>query len=128
MTKQLAMIAVVLLAVSGTVSAQYQGWGHCGSLYILTTPQGAGLPETALEKNFPLLVRLNSEWFDFSQAKANGEDIRFATGAGAALAYQIEQWDAAGGKASIWVRIPEVKGAAGHGAYYAYVKRLTRGV
>jgi hypothetical protein len=92
--------------------AQYPDWPHSGLVYILTTPEGADLPASAAEKDFPLLVRLNKDWFDFSQAKPGGEDIRFASEAGTPLAFQIEQWDAAGGTASIWVRIPEIRGNA----------------
>lgn len=93
-------------------SAQYQGWQHSGSLYILTTSDGANLPASASEDGFPLLVRLHRDFFNFSQAKAQGEDIRFSTGTGTPLAYQVEEWDAASGTAGIWVRIPNIKGNA----------------
>jgi len=83
-----------------------------GSIYILTTPDGANLPAGASAKDFPLLVRLDKDFFDFKQAQAKGQDIRFSTPAGAALPHQIEQWDASKGTASIWVRIPEIKGNA----------------
>ncbi|MEI7901088.1 MAG: DUF2341 domain-containing protein [bacterium] len=110
--KQLTISTLALLALLQTAAAQYPGWQHSGSLYILTTPEGAGLPATAAVENFPLLVRLNKEGFNFSQAKTSGEDIRFASAKGAPLAYQIEDWDAAKGTASIWVRIPAIKGNA----------------
>ena len=99
------------MALLETASAQYDGWQHEGSLYILTTPEGANLPATALEEGFPLLVRLHKGMFDFSQAKASGEDIRFSAG-GKSLAYQVEDWDASKGTASIWVRIPVIRGDA----------------
>ncbi len=99
------------LAVAATALAQYDGWLHTGSLYILTTPEGANLPATASEENFPLLVRLNQATFDFSQAQPNGADVRFSAD-GKPLAYQVEQWDAVTGAASIWVRIPLIKGNA----------------
>jgi hypothetical protein len=73
---------ILLVALLPAASAQYPGWRHSGSLLILTTPEGANLPATASEEDFPLLVRLNRDWFDFQQAKPNGEDVRFATGAG----------------------------------------------
>jgi hypothetical protein len=111
MTKQPTKIALVFLALLPAASAQYQGWQHAGPLAILTTPDGANLPATASEENFPLLVRLKKETFDFSQAKPLGEDLRFSA-AGKPLAYQIEQWDTALGTASIWVRIPLIKGNA----------------
>jgi hypothetical protein len=72
----------ILLVLWGRASAQYPGWQHSGSLYILTTPEGANLPASASEDGFPLLVRLHKDFFDFSQAKAQGEDIRFSTSAG----------------------------------------------
>lgn len=94
-----------------TASAQYVGWQHSGSIFIITTPEGADLPATASEADFPLLVRLNKEWFDFSQAKEDGSDLRFSIG-GVPLAFQIEEWEAATGTASVWVRVPAIKGNA----------------
>ena len=93
-------------------SAQYPGWQHSGSIFLLTTPEGADLPASAAEEGFPLLVRLHKDFFDFGQAKAAGEDIRFSTSTGTPLPYQIEEWDPAKGTASIWVRIPTIKGNA----------------
>ena len=110
MPKQAKLGVFAFLALLQTGSAQFQGWQHSGSLYIITTPDGADLPATAMEEGFPLLVRLNKDWFDFRQAKPNGEDVRFASDTGTSLAYQVEEWDAAKGAASIWVRIPAIKG------------------
>ena len=98
------LIATFLLAtLAGTAFPQYAGWQHSGSLYVLTTPEGA------VEKDFPLLVRLHKDFFNFSQTKAEGADVRFSTAAGASLAFQIEDWDAAKGAASIWVRVPIIR-------------------
>ncbi|MEI7901089.1 MAG: DUF2341 domain-containing protein, partial [bacterium] len=100
------------LAASEMAAVKYKSWKHSGSLYLLTTPDGVNLRATASEENFPVLVRLNKDWFAFNEAKANGEDIRFATSAGAPMAYQIEQWDAAAGTACVWVRVPTIQGNA----------------
>ncbi len=99
------------MAFMGTAAAQYPGWQRSGSFFILTTPEGANLPASASEENFPLLVRLNKNNFNFTQAKANGEDLRFSA-AGKPLTYQIEEWRAAAGTASVWLRIPLIKGNA----------------
>jgi len=99
-------------AAQNKAAAQYRGWQHVGVLAILTTPEGANLPASAKETDFPVLVRLHKDFFNFKQAMPDGEDLRFATSAGAPLAYQIEDWDAAQGKASIWVRLPSVTGNA----------------
>ena len=112
MTKFISSGVVILLLVFQMASTQYKDWKYSGSMYILTTPDGAALPETASEADFPLLIRLNKDLFDFKQAKGAGEDIRFATSEGAPLSYQIEQWNAAEGQASIWVRIPNIRGNA----------------
>ncbi|MEI7899092.1 MAG: DUF2341 domain-containing protein [bacterium] len=112
MTKQLTTGMIAAMALIQSASAQYTGWQHSGAMYILTTPEGGNLPATASEENFPLLVRLNKDWFDFKQAKPGGDDLRFAGADGKPLAYQIEEWDAAKGSASIWVRIPVIKGNA----------------
>ena len=52
--------AAILLAMPATSLAQYSGWQHDASLFVLTTPEGANLPATATVENFPLLVRLDS--------------------------------------------------------------------
>ena len=67
-------------------------------------------PAGASVSNFPLLLRFNSANFNFAQAQGDGRDIRFTTAAGASLPYQIEQWDNAGGKAAVWVKIPAITG------------------
>ena len=103
------IFALVFTGLLSQASAQYGDWKHSGSMYVVTTPAGADLPATAVEKNFPLLVRLNKNYFDFRQARPRGEDIRFSAN-GKALAYQVEHWAAAEGKAAVWVRIPTIKG------------------
>ena len=107
----LSRLVLVLVFAGFLVQAyaQYEDWKHSGSMYLVTDSAGADLPASAVEKNFPLLVRLSKEYFDFSQAKPQGEDVRFSS-KGKRLAYQIERWDAKGGEADIWVRIPTIKG------------------
>jgi hypothetical protein len=103
----------MVAALVGTAFAQeaepYPGWTHSGSFYLLTTPEGANLPATASVENFPILVRLHRDFFDFGRAKPGGEDVRFSAG-GKPLACQVEEWDAAQGTASVWVRVPSIQG------------------
>ena len=101
----------VLLALAPAGMAQFEGWPRSGVLHVLTTPEGANLPESAEVKDFPVLVRLDRDWFDFGTASADGRDVRFAEG-GVALAHEIERWDAAAGVAEVWVRVPIIKGNA----------------
>ena len=110
MIKFAFLSVVMLLAFLPSAFAQYPEWIHTGDLTILTTSEGANLPAGYSVEEFPLLVRLHKDWFDFKQAKAHGEDVRFSTVAGLPLAYQVEEWDAAKGTASIWVRIAKIEG------------------
>jgi hypothetical protein len=101
--------AMLLTGLLPCASAQYEEWKHSGAIHILTTPVGAGLPAAAAVRDFPLLVRLYRDSFRFSEADREGNDIRFSA-AGKPLAYEIEDWDQEAGEASIWVRIPWIKG------------------
>jgi len=120
MVKRISFIVTITLifwgdlayGYSNMTSSPYQNWKYFGSIYILTTPEGADLPASASENDFPLLVRLDKGFFNFSQAKSRGDDIRFSNKAGVPLAFQIEEWNPATGTASIWVRIPNIKGNA----------------
>ena len=77
---------------------------------MLTTPEGADVPADAKVEQFPVLVRLHRDFFDFAQAKPDGEDLRFSLSSGARMAFQIEEWDAANGVSSVWVRVPLISG------------------
>ena len=103
------ILALTFTGFTSHTSAQYGDWKHSGSIYIVTTPEGANLPASAVEKKFPVLVRLNRDHLDFSEVKPRGEDIRFSA-KGKPLAYQVERWDAAGGNADVWVGIPVIRG------------------
>lgn len=93
-----------------TTAAQDSLWKHSGSIWILTTADGANLPASAQVEQFPLLVRLHRDFFDFAQALPNGEDLRISSSTGERLAFEIDEWNAAQGVASIWVRMPLITG------------------
>ena len=110
--KQIPFSICTLLLLGIIVRADMSAWQHSGTLYIITTAEGADLPAAVTETNFPILVRLEKGFFDFSQAQPLGQDIRFTDADGSALAYEIEDWQATTGTASIWVRIPTIRGNA----------------
>jgi hypothetical protein len=83
-------------------------WRYARTLTIDTTATGANVPEDVA--NYPLAVLLDKTRFDFSQARADGADIRFVDARGRALPHAIEQWDATSGSAAIWVLLDVVKG------------------
>jgi hypothetical protein len=102
----------LLLAIPTVTRANFRGWNHTGSIWLITTPDGADLPASASLEGFPVLIRLRADQFDFSQANPDGSDLRFSTAAGEDLPYEIEEWDAKLGTASIWMRVPKITGNA----------------
>ena len=110
--KALLLASAFVLALASPAPAQYPGWKHSGSVYVLTTAEGANLPASAAVENFPLLVRLHKDFFDFAQARPDGADLRFSSATGDPLAYQIEDWNPKAGTASVWVRVPKITGNA----------------
>jgi hypothetical protein len=106
----LALLAILVVQWNSNPSpAQESPWTHQSSIFLITTPDGANLPEASSEENFPALVLLHSDFFDFSRAHPQGHDVRFVSN-GLNLSYQIEHWDASKGNASIWVRVPKIQG------------------
>ncbi len=80
MNERLYLLGSVLLTtLAFQALTQCPDWQHQGSLSVLTTPEGGDLSATALEHDFPLLVRLKKGTFVFAQAKDSGEDIRFSS-------------------------------------------------
>src|SRR4051812_13189306 len=66
----LALVAVLHLSFAGRSTAAYAGWKHAGSVFVLTTRDGADLPAAASVVNFPLLVRLHK---DSESTTSNGK-------------------------------------------------------
>ncbi len=95
--------------VSGDTSRIFQPyWQYSRPLYFNTTSSGADIAGTITD--FPALVRLTKDVFDFSGAQGSGSDIRFTKHDGAELAYETERWDASDGAAEIWVRVDTIFG------------------
>lgn len=98
-----AILVDTLTAAPGAlgVVAALGEWAHAG----LWTLSGAdSLPPAALD-GYPALVRLSAGNFDFAEARASGEDLRFTDLDGAPLDHAVERWDAAGRRAEIWVSL-----------------------
>jgi hypothetical protein len=83
-------------------------WKFSRKLVLNTTVAGADVSGDVTD--FPVLVRLKSGNFDFSQEKAGGADIRFTKPDNTFLPYEIERWDAASQRADIWVKVDTVRG------------------
>ncbi len=107
--------AIVALFISGFIGLAFgqedlANWPKSTNIQVNTTPTGANLADNVIEKDFPIVVRLETSFFDFSEALLGGEDIRFSKLDNTPLPYEITQWDSAGGTAVIWVKLDTVKG------------------
>lgn len=92
--------------LSSFAAEDYSRWTRSAQVTVNTSPSGVEIPENIT--GFPLLVRLDSSNFDFTQAEARGRDIRFAGATGRHLHFDIERWDALERKAEIWVQVDTV--------------------
>jgi hypothetical protein len=99
----------VVVASSDTITlTPWAAWTHSAKVLLNTTASGANISQNVVD--FPALVRLNSGNFNFSQAKPNGEDMRFIKTNNSALSFEIEDWDSASATATIWVKIDTIYG------------------
>jgi hypothetical protein len=77
-------------------------WKMHRDVKLNTSATGAGIMTTL--ENYPVPVQLTKDNFDFSQAKDDGSDLRFAKADGTLLPHEIELWDKANQVAAIWVK------------------------
>ncbi|HLV31689.1 MAG TPA: DUF2341 domain-containing protein [Chitinispirillaceae bacterium] len=70
----------------------------------------SGADVNEIGTDFPFVVRLNANNFDFSQAQANGRDIRFVLNDSVPLVHEIERWNVSAGRGEIWVRVDTIYG------------------
>jgi hypothetical protein len=98
---------IIVLSGDTTVVGMPE-WKYSAKLLLNTTSSGAHISRNVT--NFPLLVRLNNDNFDFDQALSTGDDIRFTSKSNLPLSYEIELWDAVTGQAAIWVKADTIYG------------------
>jgi len=88
--------------------ARADDWEHGKKLSFDTTNTGVEIDQDV--SLLPVLVRLHSGNFKFSEARPDGSDLRFfAADNKTALAYHIESFDAANELAVVWVKLPKLK-------------------
>jgi hypothetical protein len=98
----------ITAAAGATTIVPFQNWLHSKRLYFNTTASGAGVAGAVTD--FPALVRLTQNNFNFADAQDNGADLRFARPDGSFLPYEIERFDPSAQKAEVWVKIDTVFG------------------
>jgi hypothetical protein len=94
---------------SGDTANEYNpAWKYSRRITLNTSVTGAAVSGDVV--HFPVLIRLNANNFNFSQAQTSGADIRFTKSDDAPLPFQIERWDAAQDRAEIWIKADTVFG------------------
>lgn len=110
----MALFSTMALAAD---EEDYSAWSHSALIRFNTAPAtsvpaGANIPGNI--QKFPLLVRIGASMpiagAIFSQSLAEGADLRFSDPDGTHLDFQIDRYDAAAGKAEIWVLVPQIDG------------------
>ena len=97
-----------LVIPGGMATIEYVGWKYRKNLSFNTTASGADVAGNVTD--FPVLLRLTSDNFNFAEAGQNGNDIRFTKSDGMPLSYEIERWNASSQAAEVWVRVDTVFG------------------
>lgn len=69
--------------------------------------------------DFPILVTLDTNRFDYSRAQISGNDLRFVDADGTVLSYEIETWNP-NGQSHIWVKVPQIDASSASDSIWMY--------
>ncbi len=94
----------------------YGTWLH--SAKIILRPMVNTITDSIAD--FPLLLSLNENNFDFSEARRDGGDFRIADTNGIPLHYEIERWNQDLKKAEIWIHLPFLRKTDGDAGIRIY--------
>ncbi|MFA5742925.1 MAG: DUF2341 domain-containing protein, partial [Candidatus Paceibacterota bacterium] len=118
-----------------STAAMFGDWGAGGGssnedwLAGYTTRRKITIDQTKVDEDladFPVLVKLTSANFDFSEANDDGYDIRFTASDGLTLlSYEREQHDSVSEEAEYWVKVPSVSGTVDTEIYIYYTTTVT---
>jgi len=102
------LLPVVLALAPTQASAWWQNdWSYRKQITIDTTPKGADIAQSV--GRMPVLVRLHTGNFSFTDAQENGNDIRFVNSDDKTpLPFHVESFDPLLGVAAIWVDVPDM--------------------
>jgi hypothetical protein len=98
-----------------TLQASLGGWSYRRAIAIDNTGNTGSLTD------YQVKVALDSSNFDFSKAQSAGQDLRFADSDGTTLLdYWIEDYDATGQTATLWVQVPSIPASSNKTVYLYY--------
>jgi uncharacterized protein DUF2341/concanavalin A-like lectin/glucanase superfamily protein/purple acid phosphatase-like protein len=105
----------------GSSPAWYNAaWKYRQQLALNNTTSNLGVTSETLT-SFPVLVKLTSSNFNFSNAQSQGQDIRFTDSNGTSiLNYEIEYWNSGSQQADIWVDVPSITTNSTYSIYMYY--------
>lgn len=103
-----AWLLLLVALVPTQAAAWWQNdWSYRKQITIDTTPKGADVAQST--GRMPVLIRLHTGNFSFTDAQENGNDIRFVNADDKTpLPFHIESFDPLLGVAAIWVDIPDM--------------------
>jgi len=104
-----AWLLLICVALVPTQAAAWwqNDWSYRKQITIDTTPKGADIAQST--GRMPVLIRLHTGNFSFTDAQENGNDIRFVNADDKTpLPFHIESFDPLLGVAAIWVDIPDM--------------------
>jgi biopolymer transport protein ExbB len=112
-----------LMPVTGIAYADQvwwnDGWQYRKKISFNSTATGADIKQNL--SDFPMLVRLHSGNFNFTNAREDGGDIRFVAADDATLLkHHIEKFDTLDEIALVWVKVPRIAGSSDQSFIYMY--------
>ncbi len=119
--KRLFLVLLVLIAVLPAAAQAWWNpeWTGRRKVSLDTTDQGAALKEGLA--NVPVLVRLHTGNFVFSEAQLDGNDLRFiADDDKTPLEFHVEKFDGVNELALVWVKVPKIAPGSGEGHVWLY--------
>jgi biopolymer transport protein ExbB len=116
-------LTALVLSLSGGISDAHAWWDakwqFRKKISFDTTDKGAAIKDNVTD--VPVLLRLHAGNFVFDNAKPDGSDIRVvASDDKMPLKFHIESFDTKKQIALVWVRVPQLAGAAASDAVWLY--------
>ena len=116
----LVLAGLMLCAWSPEANAWWnENWQYREKIHFDASPTGADIKENLSE--IPVLLRLHTGNFNFSNARDDGADIRFVSGYDETrLNHHIEQYDPIDEMALIWVKVPRLSAGSNQDSIWMY--------
>lgn len=116
----LTMLLLFFMLVAADAHAWWnKNWEYRKKITLDTTSAGGDIAGTSGE--IPVMVRLHTGNFLFTQARQDGADIRFVSGDDLTqLKHHFEWYDSVDEVAIVWVKVPKISGASKQDSVWMY--------